>query len=236
LWESSRRTFEDRETRFLFDPQALHETPPRRLREVMQKYKLSKKPRRDAHIWRTVGVTFYKKWNGDPKKFLQDCGFDAPRALDRLRNDTHLYNGRMVSDYPYLRGPKIGPLWIRMLRDNAGISVLRNLDKVPIPVDIHVARATLATGVVKGSFECGLESLFEFIRKAWFDSVEGLAAKSRPLVALDVDEPLWHLSKYGCTYRDKATGCCPLFDRCAAKEFCVRGKVKIQNSYVKVET
>ena len=236
LWESSRKTFDDPETRYLFDPKLLYETPFRKIVEDMQKYKLSKKPQKDANIWRTVGVTFYKKWEGDPRNFLKNCNWDSSLILKRLRDDTHLYNGRLVSDYPYLRGPKIGPLWLRMLRDNVGIAQLRNLEKVPIPVDIHVARATLTTGVVRGSIKVRLDELFEYIRKAWFESVKGLSIKNRPMIALDVDEPLWHLSKYGCSNRDKTTGYCPVFNRCEAREFCIKGKVKIENNVVELKT
>ena len=236
LWESSRKTFDDPETRHLFDPELLHETPFRKIGEDMQKYKLSKKPQKDANIWRTVGVTFYKKWRGDPRNFFQDCNWNSPLILRRLRDDKHIYSGRQVSDYPYLRGPKIGPLWLRMLRDNVGITKLENLENVPIPVDIHVARATLATGIVRGQFRGRLDEVFEYIRKAWFESVKGLGIKNREMMALDVDEPLWHLSKYGCKNRDKTTGYCSLFNRCEAREFCTKGKVKIENSVVELET
>jgi len=236
LWESSRRTFDDPETRYLFDPKLLHETPLRKIIEDMQKYKLSKKTKKDAYIWRTIGVTFYKKWEGDPCKFLKNCNWDSSLILNHLRNDTHLYNGRLVPDYPFLRGPKIGPLWLRMLRDNVGITHLRNLEEVPIPVDIHIARATLTTGVVRGQFKGKLDELFKYIREAWFESVKGLSIKNRPMIALDVDEPLWHLSKYGCSNRDKTTGYCPLLNRCEAREFCIKGKVKIENRIVELET
>lgn len=236
LWESSRKTFDDPETRYLFDPKLLHETPFRKISEDMQKYKLSKKPQKDAYIWRTVGVTFYKKWRGDPRNFLQDCNWNSPLILRRLKDDKHIYSGRQVSDYPYLRGPKIGPLWLRMLRDNVGITQLKNLENVPIPVDIHIARATLATGIVRGQFRGRLYEVFEYIRKAWFESVKGLGIKNREMMALDVDEPLWHLSKYGCTNRDKTTGYCSLLNRCEAREFCIKGKVKIENSVVELET
>lgn len=236
LWNASRKTFEDPETRYLFDPKALHENLPRKIIEDMQKYGLSKKPQKDAYIWRMVGVTFYKKWNGDPRNFLQSCNWDAPIILERLKKDIHLYNGRQAPDYPYLRGDKIGPLWLRMLRDNVGITKLENLDKVPIPVDIHVARATLTTGVVGGQFKGNLNELFKYIRKAWFESVKGLNAKNRSMIALDIDGPLWHLSKYGCTKRDKNTGKCTFYHRCGVKEFCIEGRVKIEGSIVEVET
>lgn len=236
LWKSSRRTFEDPKTRYLFSPRSLHEVPLERIIKDLQKHKLSKKPRKDAHIWKTVGVTFYKKWNSDPRDFLRSCNRDAPIVLKRLREDEHLYAGREVSDYPYLRGNKIGPLWLRMLRDNVGIEELKNLDKVPIPVDTHVARATLMVGVVRGQFSGRLNELFKYIREAWFESVKGLNVKRRPMIALDVDEPLWHLSKYGCSNRDKKTGYCPMRYRCEAKEFCVGGRIMIEKGYVEVDT
>jgi endonuclease III len=123
-----------------------------------------------------------------------------------------------------------------MLRDNVGISELINLDKVPIPVDIHVARATLTTGVVKGNFVGRLGQLFKYTRKVWFASTEGLNLEARPMIALDVDEPLWHLSKYGCTKRNDISGFCPVRQRCEAKKYCVEGQIRIGNGLVELET
>ena len=144
--------------------------------------------------------------------------------------------GKSALDYPFLRGDKIGPLWVRMLRDNVGITQIQNLDKVPVPVDIHVARATLALGVVRGQYKGRLDNLFETIRQVWFKSSAGLAVDDRHMIALDVDEPLWHLSRYGCTYRDKLTGDCTVYNRCEAKDFCIKGKVSIQNNFVELDT
>ena len=42
LWYSSRKTFEDPETGYLFNPKSLHETSPRIIIKDMQRYKLSK--------------------------------------------------------------------------------------------------------------------------------------------------------------------------------------------------
>jgi hypothetical protein len=56
------------------------------------------------------------------------------------------------------------------------------------------------------------------------------------MIALDVDEPLWHLSKYGCTHRNNEAGHCPKIFECAAKEFCVNGQVKIEKNDVELLT
>lgn len=236
LWASSRRTYADPETRYLFHPQSLHEVPFSKVIQDMQKYGLSKKQRNDAYIWKTVAVSFYKKWQGDPRNFLAGCNWSAPSILKHLKTDTHVENNRPTWDFPFLRGNKIGPLWLRMLRDNVHITILQDLHLVPIPVDIHVARATLALGLVRGQFDGSLDTLFEDIRKVWFQSVITLQVHNRPMISLDVDEPLWHLSKYGCTYRDKETGQCPMYFRCEMKELCTQGKVWIDNGKVILET
>lgn len=236
LWESSRKTYEDPLTTYLFSPKSVHEVPVGKIITDMKKYGLSKKPSQDAHIWRTVGVTLYKKWAGDPRNFLQDCGWDCPTILSRLKSDTHPQGGKHVPDYPFLRGNKIGPLWLRMLRDNAEVTNLESLDKVPIPVDIHVARATLCLGVVNGAFTGKLSELFETVREAWFESVKGLETKGRPMTALDVDEPLWHLSKYGCSQRSKVDGGCSVKEACDVGPYCRDGVVKIEKESVELST
>lgn len=236
MWAVSRKTYEDPDTRYLFDPTSLHNTRPKQIQQDMQKYGLSKKFKKDSHIWRTVGITFLKKYVGNPLNFLEDCRWDSLKILQRLKDGTHLYNDKQVADFPYLRGNKIGPLWLRMLRDNVGVEKLKNLNQVPIPVDIHVARASLSTGIVRGSYNGNLDNLFEWMRKAWFESVEGCNVKNRSMIALDVDEPLWHLSKYGCTKRNKITGECPKLDRCEARDFCILGSVNINKNNVELNT
>lgn len=236
LWESSRRSFEDPETRYLFDFRALQNAPTARVVKDMQRYKLSKKPQKDAGIWHTVGTSFASKWCADPLAFLESCAWDSPRVLRRLESDKHRQAGRLTANFPYLKGPKIGPLWLRMLRDNVGVDRLQHLEEVPIPVDVHVARATLAVGVVRGSYAGNLAGLFGAVRDAWFQSVAGLRAGQRAMVALDMDEPLWHLSRYGCTYRDRRTGRCPMFSECEAREFCVGGGIRVENGWVDLAT
>jgi len=236
LWSNSRLTFEDPNTHYLFEPLSLHKTPLQKVREDMRRYGLSQKPNKDAHIWRTVGVTFHKQWGGDPRNLLAACEWDAVTVLTRLKDSSHVWNGRRFVDYPYLRGNKIGPLWLRMLWDNADLTELQNLAKVPIPVDIHVARATLALGVVRGSYNGRLEELFKCVRIAWFESMNGLRVGDRKMIALDVDEPLWHLSKHGCRKRDSETGLCDVRDTCEAREFCTNGRIEILKSQVELQT
>lgn len=236
LWQSACRTYADPETTYLFLPEKLFNKSVEAITKDMQKYKLSKKPRRDAFIWRTVALSFLKTWHGDPQEFLRDCGWDALEILSRLKSDTHIEQGRLRHEFPYLRGKKIGSLWVRMLRDNIGISHLKNLNRVPIPVDIHVARASLALGVVRGKYLGSLEPIFEKIREVWFKSTQGLSFGRREMIALDLDKPLWNLSKYGCADRSADSNDCPHKHECSVQDLCVSGKITIRNTKVELDT
>lgn len=132
----------------------------------MQRYKLSKKPQKDAGIWRMVGTSFASKWCVDPLAFLESCAWDSLRALQQLESNKHWQAGRLTAAFPYLKGRKIGPLWLRVLSDSVGTDRLQRLEEVPIPVGVHVARATLALGAVRGSYTGRLASLFDVIRDA----------------------------------------------------------------------
>ena len=86
---------------------------------------------------------------GDPSNFLADYGWDAVTILQRLSADTYLVADPCRPDYPHLSAPKIGALWLRRLSDDAGPRS-SGLEEVPIPVDFHIARASLATGIRLG--------------------------------------------------------------------------------------
>ena len=201
----------------------------------MARYGLSRKHQKDPRIWQTVATSFLKKWLGDPRRFVDSCDYHAPTVLARLSRDTHDQGGRLVPDYPYLRGRKIGPLWIRMLRDNVGIS-LSGLEEVPIPVDVHVLRATLCTSVVSGTYSGAVEPIFEVVRRVWKEATRGLDRNDgSEMIALDVDEPLWHLSKFGCSTRGNGMlAACP--SRCPAAPGCVAGHLRIDGTRCELAT
>ena len=145
LWQAGRETMEDNETRWLFSPEMVKDRSIDEIIAAMKKHKLSQKHNRDADIWKRVSESFARLYNSDPRNFLEKCEWDATKLFEKK------YDIRFKRDFPSLSGDKIFPLWIRMLHDNVGIR-LKNLEKMPIPVDVHIARATFTTGCLKGVY------------------------------------------------------------------------------------
>ncbi len=88
----------------------VHKVSVLKLVNDMKRMGLSKKHTKDAETWKTVASTFHEHFDGDPRNFLSLCSLNALYVLQELNNVRYRF--------PYLRGPKIGPLWLRMLREN----------------------------------------------------------------------------------------------------------------------
>jgi len=226
LWQAGRETMEDSETKWLFSPEMVKNKPIEEIIPAMKKHKLSQKHNRDAGIWKRISVSFVDIYDSDPRKLLGEYDYDAIKIFEKK------YDIRFKRDFPSLSGNKIFPLWLRMLHDNVGIELV-NLDKIPIPVDVHIARATFATGCLHGAYTGTIEKASQKIDETWKNIIEQVQHQKLNY-ALQMDECLWHLSKYGCRFRKDEF--CPKKRECPVGEFCVRGLVHVSAKGIKIST
>jgi len=212
LWNAARKTWEDEDTRWIFFPGEIKKKDLDDLISSLAKHKLSKKKEKDAKIWRTVAISFLELFDGDPRKMFEELDYDARRIFDIMRSS-------YAKKFPYLAGSsgtsKILSLWIRILHDEAKVA-FKNLNEVPLPIDIHTARATITTGCLVGKFEGSFSSFAEQAKNAWIGACKG--TKYYPL---KIDEPLWNLSRFGCSNHRNGSPCpvrqdCRLADLCTA--------------------
>ena len=213
LWaRRAKPAYESKRDYYLFDPQKVLQAGFDEVYADLSRLGISQKHDPDATAWFSICEAFAMKWGGDPRNFLQSCNYHAPTVLARLKRDRHRTrrNWREVLDYPQLRGPKMGPMFLQFLRDWAHIE-LRDMDEVPIPVDIQVLRATLCTGVLQGPYEGPDEPLFRDVRAIWREAVKGLTNKAtgKPMIGLDMDGPLWRVGRYWCSGSKAGCPCAP---------------------------
>lgn len=225
LWAAGRKTFEDGGTRWLFYPEKLA-TRHENVKAALQAHKLSKKPTKDAEIWLKVSKSFLEKYNSNPLNMITECDYDAVEIYQKK------FDPKFKISFPYFSGNKIFPLWIRMLYDNLRLP-LRNIDQIPIPVDVHIARATFATGCLTGEYRGTISEAGSKIDESWKTSM-GLLKDDDLKYRLQLDEPLWHLSRFGCTFRKDNT--CQMRSRCPVSQFCVEGIVKVSATKVEIKT
>lgn len=209
LGEAGRRTYADPETRYLFDPVRVSETGLVKLVRDMQRFGLSRKPNQDAHTWQQVCTTLAVHFEGRVGLLLQEAGFDALRLLALIRRSWS------AGGFPFLKGPKISLLWVRMLHDNCGVE-LHRIGLVPLPVDVHTAQATLQIGCVRsGGWQGPMSELREAVQAVWREACSDQVGEAYPL---RMDKPLWLLSRQGC--RKTTTWPCEFLSRCPVAEYC----------------
>ena len=214
LWQSARASYEDPETAFLFDPEQVSDSGLKRVVDAMRRHGLSRKVNNDPQIWQSICTTLSMRYEGRVGSLISDARTDAMRLISLVRSSK---NGH----FPFLRGPKIAPLWIRMLHDNCRVPLAR-MHEVPIPVDIHIAQATLQTGCVLPPPRSGaMGELRDATIRVWKEALGGSAS-----YPLRLDEPLWHLSRRGCRVRTQWP--CELRARCPVGDFCHRLPLRLE--------
>jgi hypothetical protein len=223
LWDSAVQTLNDEEVRWVFSPKEVVERGVDSLQKALLKHGLAKKKNRDTQVWFSIANTLHSLHGGSVSSLLESYGYDAEKMFkDFLKN--------RKEEFPNLSGTKLFPHWIRSLNDKVELP-FKNLHKLPIPVDVHVARATLTTGCIVGKYKAkGLsEALKRRVVEVWEKGLEGTG-----IAPIQMFRPLWLLSKYGCHYRKN--GECPKKELCPVKEFCVEGKVVVSSSKVEIDT
>ena len=226
LWKAGRKTWADESTRWVFFPSKVEQKTLEDLIKDLQRHGLSKKSENDAKWWHTVSLSFLELFDGDPRNMFKKFDFDASEIRKYMRK-----KGTKV--FPYLGGAtglgKINAMWIRILRDEAGIN-FKNCRLIPIPVDVHVKRATFTTGCLVGKHNGPSEKLKEMIVDAWKKVCE---------CPIDLDEALFNLSRKGCSNIEN--GKCPKSNECELyPDFCVtanpRCKLEVDNKEVHIDT
>ena len=225
LWNAGRKTFEDERTRWLFIPNEVVKKTLLEISKTMKIHRLAKKPQKDAGIWYNVSKSLFESYESNPKILIEQCNNDALLIFNKK------FDSRFKRAFPFLSGDKIFPLWIRMLHDNVDVD-LKNLNKIPIPVDVHTARATFTTGCLIGRYRGTISGIKNRVDEAWEKTLEQV---NHPKLTyrLQLDEPLWHLSKYGCRFREYF---CPKKGMCPVKKFCVNGLTHVSALGVEIET
>ncbi len=168
------------QTKWVLDPENVINHREEELEDVFAELK-DKWPRKDADIWFRICLNL-KGFDYKLSNLLKNFNFDALKISDYIEDNKSLY--------PNLGGLKIKPLWLRIVDETAGVK-LSNMDKIPIPIDIHTARLSY-----KILFNQNLNSkinkkIIERCQNGWI-----IVLENTEIYPCQLDEPLWLMGKY----------------------------------------
>lgn len=191
LWKNARKAVEDPYYKYLFDPYELRQHQLETIGRDLRDCGISIFFNKDARFIKEIGGKIKYVFDGDIRGIFEWLDYDAVKVLKRLQH------------FPLLRGKKLSLFWLRVMHDL--VEPRLDISNIPIPVDVHVARFTLKTGVLTGKFNGTISKLTPEVQKAW--NFAAYALDTYPCI---FDEPIWSISKYICDKCDE----CPVIKHC----------------------
>ncbi len=199
LWNAGGRLFE--RSPESFDPHHVAGLEVGALAGVLNAARVSQRHGPDSDAWHRIARSLSSGHKSPVSRVIDHGSGEARELLSDLKSPDD--NGR--ARFPMLRGPKIGPMWVRMMA-NPGRAVIDRIEIIPVAVDVHVRRATENLGVTATRGRT-LAKAKPIIQETWTNGVSeadiaGPAGIEGTCAALD--PALWFFGRHGCGHCRKA--------------------------------
>lgn len=183
LWESALKTYNDEETRFVFNPKLCIEKTFEEVQHALTKYKVALQKRKQTEIWLSLCNTFVELYDGDIRKLFDTLDND----VDKIRDFIQKQNKKK---FPYLSGTKICNYWLYVIWEYTDRKY-KNIEKLTVAPDTHVIKATYRLGLIT-SEELNKNDAQLIVVERWNELFKG--TKYKPI---DIHTPLWLWSRNG---------------------------------------
>ena len=135
-----RNSYNDNETRFVFNPKICLEKSFEEVQYALTKYKVALQKQKQTEIWLTLCNTFTELFDGDIRKLFDSLNND----VDKIRNFIQKDNKKK---FPYLSGTKICNYWMYVIYQYTDRKY-KNIEKLTVAPDTHVCKATHKLGLI----------------------------------------------------------------------------------------
>lgn len=183
--------------RWAFVPSQAANRPFDQLAKVLKESGVSQRHGPDSKAWCRIAQSLIDEPASAIARVITDGVGEADELMATL-GATGSAPG--TNPYPMLRGPKIGPMWVRMMV-YPGEAKVSGIERTPVAVDVQVRRATECLGVAETA---GLheDAARAAIQQAWRIRVakegsDGPVGLRGTCAALD--PALWYFGRVGCS-------------------------------------
>ena len=183
LWESALKTYNDEETKFVFNPKKCLEKSFEEVQHALTKYKVVLQKQKQTEIWLTLCNTFLELFDGDIRKLFYLLDND----VNRIRNFIQKENKKK---FPYLSGTKICNYWLYVIYQYTDLKY-KNIECLTVAPDTHVCKATYKLGLITFD-EFNSSNVQQITIDRWQELFKD--TKYKPI---DIHTPLWLWSRNG---------------------------------------
>ncbi len=185
LWESTLKTFNDPETRIIFDLKTSASLDEQKLRIYLTRYKIALQPNKHIATWQKIAKTVYENW-GTLENLLREVDNDFLKLKEIVQT-------KFKKSFPYLSGPKIFNYWCFILQQYGKVK-LKNSNLIEIAPDTHITQCSVILGVITKEEAESLPK--EKISERWRELLQGTGINP-----IEMHPPLWFWSRNNFKYR-----------------------------------
>ena len=183
LWESALKTYNDEETRFVFNPKLCLEKSFEEVQYALTKYKVALQKQKQTEIWLALCNTFVELFDGDIRKLFDELDNDVEKIRDYIQKQNK-------KKFPYLSGTKICNYWMYVIYQYTDRRY-KNIEKLTVAPDTHVCKATRKLELINDE-EFNSSNVQLIVIERWQELFKG--TKYKPI---DIHTPLWLWSRNG---------------------------------------
>lgn len=197
--------------RWVFSP---HQVVTRRrdVAALLRASGVSQRHTRDSAGWLRIATSLVE----EPAAPVAVAVREGRGNVGELLHALHELDDDGRAKFPFLRGPKVSVMWIRMLSFPGGAHII-GLRDLPVAVDVQVRRVTENLGVAPTSGLRLDDAVRLQIQRAWAaDIADGGCVGPGDLesTAAAADPVIWFFGKWGCTRCEDAGRKMPVIAIC----------------------
>lgn len=181
LWESSLKTWNDNDTRFVFDIDSVLSKDYFEVQSALIKYRVALQKDKQTTIWIKLCRTIKDKFNGDIRNLFIECDYD----VDKIRKYMQVDHKK---EFPYLSGLKLCDYWMYIMYIYCGIK-FKNIEHIRVATDSHVCRSTYKLGLITEE-ELNSSNVQEIVIERWSELL-----KNSNIKMIDISNALWLWSR-----------------------------------------
>ena len=179
LWESVLKTFNDPETKIVFDIKSSANLDEEQLRKLLLKHKIALQSNKHIDTWQKISKTISENW-GSISKLLEFADYDFLKLKDIVQK-------QFKKSFPYLSGPKIFNYWSFIIQEYGKVK-LKNSEFIEIAPDTHITKCSVILGAITKEESESLTK--EKISEIWREILHGTGINP-----IDMHPPLWFWSR-----------------------------------------
>lgn len=183
LWESALKTYNDEETRFIFDPKMCLKKSFEEVQYALTKYKVALQKQKQTEIWLELCNTFVEMFDGDIRKLFDIMDNDVDKIRDFIQKDNK-------KSFPYLSGTKICNYWLYVIYQYTD-RIYKNIENLTVAPDTHVCKSTLRLELITEE-EFNSSNVQLIVIERWKELFK--ETKYKPI---DIHTVLWLWSRNG---------------------------------------